>query len=130
MSIRAEEVSARFSQVCSELEMSLRQWVQLWTFTDKHGVQHHDIRLKVQRGSDALETRINAELAAIEKSGMKNLLRVQASRLDESKTVLQILSKRINNTGIDQRYTHNSGGHSESGYQHSISAGLPTLGKR
>lgn len=130
MSTRADEVSARFSQICSELEMSLRQWVQLWTFTDKHGVQHHDIRLKVQRGSDALETRINAELAAIEKSGMKNLLRVQASRLDESKTVLQILSKRINNTGIDRRYTHNSGGHPESGYQHSISAGLPTLGKR
>ncbi len=130
MNTRANEVSAHFSRVCSELEMSLRQWVQLWTFTDKHGVQHHNIRLKVQSGADALESRINTELAAIEKSGMKNLLRVQESRLVESLTVLQILSKRVNNTGVDQRYTHDPGGYSESGFQHSISAGLPTLGKR
>lgn len=130
MTTKADEAGAYYSKVCTDIEMAVRQWVQLWTFTDKYGVQHHHVRLKVRRECDALKGRISEQLSELEKSGMKKILRIQALRLNESMTVLNILGERVNNTGVDQRFTHDSGGHSESGYQHSTSAGLPSLGRR
>lgn len=126
----SEAANERFTKSCIEIEKQLRQWIQLWCMTDPRGVQHLNHRNKVRSESDRLRSKIECELSELSKSPYRNVLRIQQARLNESLVVAQTLSNRINNTGVDNRYTHTAGGYSEGGYTHAASAGLPTLGKR